>query len=336
MVQTIPLDYDFDSLVPGDENVLAISGALKVLSEPGDRYNPLFLFGPSSVGKTHLLFALKRRLEAQHPDWNVLALPAGEFLEECEEAWQKNTAVEFRQTLWKLDAFLLDDVHLLAHRPAALEELYHAFNRLVADSRQLVVTSRAAPAELDGFPMTLRSRFQSGLVVSAEPPRQRLMRDIIERKCQVSGLRPTSKAARFLSREIRDVRELHGVLNQLGNGANGRGRRVSLSEARDVIEKHAGEQVTIPQIAKAVCQYFKVELGKVRSASRQQALVQARQVAMYLAREMTAAPLMEIGAFFGGRDHTTVLYAYRKICEDARQCSMVARAVRDIRGLLRG
>lgn len=334
-MQTIPLEYDFDTLVPGEENVLAISGALKVLSEPGERYNPLFVFGPPSVGKTHLLYALKGRFESEHAAWNVLALPGGEFLEECEQAWQNSNVVEFRQQLWKLDALLIDDVHSLANRPAALEELYHTFNRLIADNRQLVLTSRVPPAEMDGFPMTLKTRFQSGLVVSVEPPRQRLMRDIIEQKCQVSGIRPTVKAARFLCKEIRNVRELHGVIHQLRESCNGGGRRVSLTEVRNVLEKHAAEQLTVADIARTVCQYFSVDLNKVRSASRQQSLVQARQISMYLAREMTTAPLMEIGSYFGGRDHTTVLYAYRKMCEDVRQNSFAARAVREIREKLR-
>ncbi|MFO0946934.1 MAG: DnaA/Hda family protein [Planctomycetota bacterium] len=334
-MQTIPLDYDFDTLVPGEENVLAISGALKVLSEPGERYNPLFVFGPPSVGKTHLLYAIRRRLEREHPEWNILALPAGEFLEECEHAWQNNQAVDFRQQIWKLDALLIDDVHLLANRPAALEEIYHAFNRLVADTRQLVLTSRLPPADLDGFPMTLRTRFQSGLVVSVEPPRQRLMRDIIEQKCQISGLRPTVKAARFLCKELRSVRDLHGILHQLGQTTNGRAKRVSLTEVRSVLEKHSAEQITVATVAKAVCQYFHVDVSRVRSACRQQSLVQARQVAMYLAREMTSASLTEIGEYFGGRDHTTVLYAYRKMADDVRQNTFAARAVREIRDQLR-
>lgn len=332
----VAVDYQLDTLVPGEENVLAISGVLKVLEEPGDRYNPLFIFGPPSVGKTHLLYALCRRFENEHPDWNVLALPAGEFLEECEHAWQNNQTVEFRQQLWKLNALFIDDVHLLSNRPAALEELYHAFNRLVADGRQLVFTSRFAPAEMAEFSTALRTRFQSGLVVSVEPPRERLMRDIIEQKCQTSGILPSRTATRYLCKELRNVRELHGILHQLEQTQNGRPRRVSLTEIRDVLEKHSSQQLTIGQIAKAVSQYFHVDIAKVRSASRQQSLVQARQMAMYLARELTTAPLTEIGAFFGGRDHTTVLYAYRKVCEELRQSSFAARAAREIRTSLRG
>lgn len=333
---TVPLDYELESLVPGEENVLAITGALKVIEEPGERYNPLYIYGPPSTGKTHLMYALRRRLESDHPEWNTLALPAGEFLEECEQAWQNKTTVEFRQQLWQLNVLFIDDVHLLANRPAALEELYHVFNRLVADSRQLVFTSRLSPAELAEFPTSLRTRFLSGLVVSLESPRERLMQDILEQRCQVSGIQPTRKAARFLCKELRNIRELQGVLHQFQQNSNGKTKRISLEDVRSVLEKQNAQQLTIGEVAKAVCQYFHVDLAKVRSPSRQQSLVQARQMAMYLARELTTAPLTEIGAFYGGRDHTTVLYACRKMADEVRQSSFAARAAREIRTILRG
>ena len=328
--------YDLDSLVPGEENVLAISGAIKVLEQPGERYNPFFVYGPPSVGKTHLLCGLRQRLEDTYPDWNILALPAGEFLEECEQAWQNKTTPEFRQSLWRLHALLIDDVHLLIKRPAALEELYHAYNRLVADGRQLVFTSRLAPAELVDLPIALRTRFQSGLVVSLDPPREQLMGDIIERYAQEATIELSRKAGRFLTKELRNVRELQGVLHQLQQTSRGKPRRVALSEVRSVLETQNAQKLTVADVARSVCQYFHVELSKVRSASRQQSLVQARQMAMFLAREMTTAPLTEIGGFFGGRDHTTVLYAYRKVSEEMRQSPFAARASREIRMILRG
>jgi chromosomal replication initiator protein len=335
-VQAVPAEYSIDSLVPGEENVLAISGAVKTLEEPGERYNPLLIFGPPSVGKTHLLYALQRAFQRHYPHWSTLALPAGEFLEECEHAWQSSTQPDFRRRLWSVDALLIDDIHLLIKRPAATEELYHAFNRLVADGRQLVFTAREAPAEMLDLATPLRSRLQSGLVVGIEPPRDRLMRDIVEQKCQAISLNLSQKAMNFLSKEVRNVRELQGVLHQLERTGKGRLQRVTLNEVRSVLEKHAAQQMTVADVAKAVCKYFHVELPKVRSASRQQSLVQARQMAMYLARELTTAPLTEIGRFFGGRDHTTVLYAYRKVSEDLRESSFGNRAAREIRSLLRG
>lgn len=329
----------FETLVAGNENILAISGALKVLEQPGDRYNPLFIFGPPSVGKTHLLQAIRQRFEDDQPDWNVLAIPAGEFLEECENAWQNKTTVEFRQQLWRLHVLLIDDIHLLVRRPAALEELYHAFNRLVADSRQLIFTSRFAPAELTDLPLSLRSRFQSGLVVSLDPPRDRLLQDIVERKCVANGLKPSRKATRLMCQELRSVRDLHGVLHQLGEPSSqdeGAERRICLQEIRAVLDQHAARQLTIADVTRVVCHYLHVDVTKVRSASRQASLVQARQLAMYLAREMTRLPLTEIGRYFGGRDHTTVLYAYRKVTEDLRSNPFLAKADREIRAALRG
>lgn len=329
-------EFDLHALVPGDENMLAISGAMKVLEEPGQRYNPLFIFGPPSVGKTHLMYGLKRLFEDRYPDWNVLALPAGEFLDECEQAWKSQRSAELRQQLWRVNVLMIDDVHLLVNRPSAIEELYHAFNRLVADMRQLVFTSRFAPAELTDFSTALRSRLQSGLVVSVEAPREPLLRQILVRRCDDLGIQPTRKAINFLCRELRNTRELHGVVHQLGHPSNGKPKRVSVNEIRAVLDKSTSDPLTIGDIAKAVGQYFHVELGRIRSSSRQHALVQARQMAMYLARELTSAPLTEIGRFFGNRDHTTVLYACRKVAEDLRDNSCTSRAAREIQSLLRG
>jgi chromosomal replication initiator protein len=335
-VGALAAEYAFENLVAGEENILAISGALKVLEKPGAQYNPLYIFGPSSAGKTHLLHALRHRIEVEYPQWNVLCLPAGEFLEECEQAGQNNTSFELRQQLWQLDCLMIDDVHQLIQRPAALEELYHAFNRLVADSRQLVLTSRFAPAELTDLPLSLRSRFQSGLVVSLESPRERLLRDIVEQQCQHTGVRPTREAARYLCNEVRTVRDLRGILHQLSETVNGRPRKVSVDEIKGLLEQHTARRVTIGEVARAVCQYFHVDLAKVRSASRQQSLVQARQLAMHLARELTTAPLTEIGGFFGGRDHTTVLYACRKVAEEIRTSPFTAKACREVHAMLRG
>jgi chromosomal replication initiator protein len=328
--------YELASLVRGEENILAISAVSKVVERPCGPCNPLFLFGPSSVGKTHLLYALRDQLEQRYPQWNILIVPAGEFLDECEQAWQNNRTIDFRRQLWKLDCLMIDDVHLLADRPSALEEIYHTFNRFMADSKLLVFTSREPPVEMNGFPLALRSRLSSGLVVPIESPRERLMRDIVEQKCQQLGLRPSRSAANVLCKEVRSVRELEGIVNQLGQNRNGRGRELSASEVRSILRSCVTQQLTIGDIARRVCQYFHIDLARLRSACRQHGLVQARQVAMFLARELTATPLVEIGRFFGGRDHTTVLYAYRKTKDALRNSPYLARAVREIRDELKG
>lgn len=345
MIHLHDAGYDLATLVPGHENVLAIAGVHKVIAAPGNRYNPLFLYGPTSSGKTHLLYALCQRLARKYPVWNILCVPAGEFLDECEQAWQTQRTAEFREKLWKVDALLIDDVHQLANRPAALEELYHAFNRLVGTERQVVLTSRAPPADLLDFSQALRSRFQSGLVLGLESPREQLLRDIVVQKFRRSGIDPTRKATHFLCREIRTVREIDGLLHQIeqawedriGKEPSERRRmaRLSLAQVRSIFEKQSLPVLTLADIARAVCQHFHADLSKVRGASRQASLVQPRQLAMYLARELTAAPLAEIGAYFGGRDHTTVLYACRKVAEELRDNSFLAKAARELRLALR-
>ena len=331
-------DFRLETFLPGEENVLAVEAVHKVLDEPGDRHNPLFLFGPPSVGKTHLLYALRTKFEQARPNWNILCLPAGEFIEECDSARRNQSTYEFRQQIWRLDLLMIDDVHLLQDRPAAQEEVYHAFNRFLADGRQLVFTSREAPADLPSFPTALRMRFQCGLVVPIDPPRERMMRDLIEQNAHLAGLKPTQKAASYLCREVRNIRELRGVFHELRQSvsANGAAAAVSLEEVRAVVKRRASAKLSIADVAKVVCDYMHVDANRVRSASRRQSLVQARQLAMFLVRELTGAPLTEIGRYFGGRDHTTVLYACRKIADDVRKNNFMARAARDVKALLKG
>lgn len=327
--------YKLETLVRGEENLLAISGAYKVLLEPGDKYNPLFVHGPPGCGKSHLLYALRAKFEEQHPKWNLLALPSGEFLEECENAWQRQKTVEFRNHLWKLDVLLIDDVHALANRPSALEELYHSFNRLVADGKQIVLTSRYAPAELPDFPLTHRSRFQSGLVVGLDLPRERLMHEIVIDRCRQHRVRPSQKAVNFLSKELRNIRELDGLVRQFSVENNCRPARMRVEDCKRLLDIHGRRRTGIADIAIMVCEHYRVELNKVRSSCRRAALVQARQMAMYLARELTSAPLVEIGRYFGGRDHTTVLYAIRKVEEEVGDGKFAERAAKQIREMLR-
>lgn len=332
---TVPSHYEWNTLVRGEENLLAISGALRVLESPGERFNPLFVHGPPSVGKTHLLYALCQRLGEDRKDWNILALPAGEFLDGCDQAWRENSSIELRQQLWRLNALLIDDVHLLVRHQPALDELYHAFNRLVADGKQLVLTSRYPPAEMPELPAPLRNRFLSGLVVSLQPPGEPLRRGIVEQKCLAHGFRPTKQAIQFLSKELRDVRALEGTLHLLSQGRSGKGNRVTLEEVRAAVETRGDHPLSIAEVARVVCEHLGVELSLTRSACRQHSLVQARQAAMFLARELTPAPLTAIGAYFGGRDHSTVLYACRKIADDSRDQPEVAALLQALRARLR-
>lgn len=329
------LDLRFESFVAGQENVLALEAAQKVIAEPGNQYNPLVLFGPPSVGKTHLFQSIRIRLEEVYPQWNILSLPACEFMSECEQAWEKKTAAEFRQSLWRLDALMIDDIHLLQRSAPAKEELYHTFNRFVANGRQLILTSREAPADMLDLGLPLRQRFQSGLVIRIDPPREPLLRDLIDHEAALHGARLSQKAIALLCREIRNARELKGIFHELTQQGEIGSRMVSLEEVRGILQKHVSSQLKISDVTKVVCEYFNVELARVRSASRRQSLVQARQLAMYLVREMTGAPLTQIGGYFGGRDHTTVLYACRKVAEDIHKEPFLSQAVRDVQAQLR-
>lgn len=334
IVTTAATDLCFESFLPGEENAPALEACNKVLECPGAKYNPLVLFGPPSVGKTHLMYALRRSMEEFFPAWNILSLPAGEFMEECELNWENKTSHEFRQQLWRLDALLIDDIHVLERSEPSKEELYHTFNRFVADGRQLVFTSRESPADLLKMSLALRQRLQSGLVIHIDPPREQLLRDLFSKECERTGVRPSQKAAGFLIREARSARDLRGIFQELLLHVGP--QPVSLEEVRTILQKHTAKSLSIADVAQKVCDYFRVDVQRVRSASRQQSLVQARQMAMYLVREMTATPLTQIGRYFGNRDHTTVMYACRKVADDVKKDHFLSQACRDIRAQLRG
>jgi chromosomal replication initiator protein len=336
IVPLIDPELDFKSMVRGEENHLAIEGAAKVLLNPGGRWNPLILLGASGVGKTHLLHSLRNELERRYADLNMLILPAEEFIGECEDAARQQRQPEFRQQLWKLDVFLLDDLDRLAEHPVAQEEVYHLYNRLLADGKQLCFTSRLPPNELPTFPFPLRSRLMSGLLVRMNFPTETTLRQIIETRFRRAGYRPTRKLMKFLCKEIRRVDDVDAILRAVREDHAGKSRRVSLADVRYLIDRTATGRTTIQAVCEAVCRWFKVEPEQIVSESRRANLVRARQVAMYLARELTAAPLAEIGLFFGGRDHTTVLYACRKVAEELEEDSASARAVHDLKLQLRG
>ena len=327
-------EYDLDEFVRGSENELAVSAVQKVLGQPGaESHNPLYLYGPGGSGRTHLMYGLRVELERRHPQWNILALPAGEFIHECDQAWQRRESSELRQQLWRLDAVLIDDIHLFAKHPAAMEELYHIYNRLVADNRQLVVTADCGPRRLVGLSMPLKLRLLSGLVVPTVKPDRPLLRQILDRRAARLRLDLAEPAAAFLCECVRNVSELLGVLTTVRGKRRGKARAhpVELDEIKQVYEHHAAERLTVAEVAKLVCEHYRADLTRVRSASRRQELVQPRQMAMYLARELTNCSLTRIGRYFGGRDHTTVLYGLRKVGDRIAADPAAAQLAKDLR-----
>ena len=326
--------FDLDRLAQGEENASAVLAARKVLEEPGDSYNPLVIHGPAASGKSHLLFGLARALSHKFPRKLIIALSAGDFLERCDEAWATRSAARLRRHWWRAEAFLLDDLHLIHQRPAAVQELLHLFNRLHAAGRQLVFTARRAPAEMSSFPAAIRSRLGGGLVCSLETPGPELLAAILHRKAAAFKLKLSSNAVGALARVVRNPREIEGAVRRLDETTPGRrrcGRAVTLARVRQLIEELDSPPITIADVAQAACAYYQAPLAKVRSESRQQEVVLVRQLAMHLARELTEASLAAIGRYFGGRDHSTVLYACERAEELMASEARIGRAAREIR-----
>jgi chromosomal replication initiator protein len=332
------LFFDLARIAEGDENEFTLSAVRQVLETPGEDFSPLFIHGPAATGKSHLLFGLARALSQKFPRKPIIALTAGDFLERCDEAWSARSAAQLRRHWWRAEAFLLDDLHMLHHRPAAIQELLHLFNKLHSAGKQMVFTARRSPAELSSFPAAIRSRLGSGLTCSLDTPGPDLLAAILHRKAAAFKLKLSQSAATGLARVVRNAREVEGVVRRLDQTTPGRrrcGRAVTLARVRQLLEELESPPITIADVAQAASSFYQVPLAKVRSESRQQELVLVRQLAMYLARTLTDAPLTEIGAYFGGRDHSTVLYACQRAEELMAADSRIGRAAREIRRAVR-
>jgi chromosomal replication initiator protein len=335
----LPSHFSLESFMVADENRLAAEAVLRVLHRPSSDLSPLFLHGPTASGKSHLLFGLADALSEKFQKSLVLAMTAGEFIEQCDAAWRQRNTADFRQQIWHADALLLDDIHLFAKHPASLEELLHVCNRLSQRNRLLVLASRYPPADLRSFSGVLRSRLVCGLIVALNPPRLALMQRVLEQRSRDHALRLTRSAAVYLLRNIEDLREMEGILVRLDETTPGRRRsrrKVTIGSVREAIDVIGTPMPTVASVTAAVCEYFGESITRVRSATRTKGVVFVRHTAMYLAREMTSASLLEIGRCFGRRDHTTVLHACSKIEELLQSDASFGRALRTIRRSLQG
>ena len=317
------------------ENRLALAAIQALVLDPESVPSPLFLHGPTGVGKSRLLQAAAHLLEKRDPADRIVFLGAGDFAVRCDEAWQGRDSATLHLWLWDAAAVLIDDLPKLGGRPAALEELRHLCDAFDLAAKPLILAGTFSPAELVDFPPELRSRLRGGLVIRIDPPSPESLRAVLAARCQQLGILATRQAQDHLCREVRDLRELLGVIGQLDATLTGSHRKLGIEHARTVLEEVHAAPLDIAAIAKATAAHFRVSLGDLRSASRRFPLNGARQTAMHLARVLTASSLAEIGAYFGGRDHTTVLHACRKTEARMPTDDRLAADVRSIRRALR-
>ena len=302
-------DLTFENFVTGKANQLARAAALQVAENPGVSYNPLFLYGGVGLGKTHLIHSIGNAMVASGTGVRVRYVHADQYVSDVVKAYQRKAFDDFKRYYHSLDLLLIDDIQFFSGKNRTQEEFFYAFEAMVAQRKQIIITSDTYPKELAGIDSRLISRFDSGLTVAIEPPELEMRVAILLRKAESEGLPMPEEVAFFIAKHLRsNVRELEGALRKVLAYARFHGR--------DVLSVSNG-QITVENIQKTVADFYKIKVADMYSKRRPANIAMPRQVAMYLAKELTQKSLPEIGDLFGGRDHTTVLHAVRKI-SDAR------------------
>ena len=329
-------EFTFGSFVEGKSNQLARAAAHQVGENPGQAYNPLFIYGGVGLGKTHLMHAIGNLIRDRNPGARIAYVHSERFVSEMVRALQHNTINEFKQTYRTLDALLIDDIQFFAGKTQSQEEFFHTFNALLEGQQQIILSCDRYPKEVTGLEERLKSRFGWGLTVSIEPPELETCVAILMAKAQAAGDGLPEEVAFFIAKRIRsNVRELEGALRRVLATSRFTGRPVSLELAREALKDLLAAQerlVTVENIQKTVAEYYKIRVADLLSKRRSRSIARPRQVAMALARELTNHSLPEIGDAFGGRDHTTVMHACERI-KDLRGTER--RAEEDYLNLLR-
>ncbi len=307
----------FDTLVAGRANQMARTAALHVAGNPGHMYNPLFIYGGVGLGKTHLIHSVGNALLKDRPDARVLYLHAEQFISDVVKNYQRKTFDELKAKYHSLDLLLIDDVQFFAGKDRTQEEFFNAFEALLAKKSHIIMTSDTYPKGLVDIDERLTSRFDSGLTVAIEPPELEMRVAILIRKALAEGAEMPEDVAFFIAKNVRaNVRELEGALRKVIAYARFSQKEIAIGLAREALRdllSIQNRQVSIENIQKTVADFYKIKVADMYSKKRPASIARPRQIAMYLAKEMTQKSLPEIGDSFGGRDHTTVLHAVRKI-----------------------
>jgi len=320
LTSNLNTSFTFDSFVEGKSNQLARAASLQIAENPGKAYNPLFIYGGVGLGKTHLMHAVGNLIVNSNPGARVIYLHSESFVAEMVKALQHNAIDDFKQKYRSVNALLIDDVQFFAGKERSQEEFFHTFNALFESQQQIILTSDRYPKEVAGLEERLKSRFGWGLTVAIEPPDLETRVAILKSKAmQLFGVDLTNEVAFFIGKRVRsNIRELEGALRRVVANAEFTGQNISVEFTKDALRDMISAQdkmVSIDNIQKTVAEYFNIRASDLLSSKRSRTIARPRQVAMALAKELTNHSLPEIGENFGGRDHTTVLYATRKVAE---------------------
>lgn len=337
-----PIDdrYSFDQFIVGKPNELAFAASKRVSEADAVPFNPLFLYGGVGLGKTHLMHAIAWQIRQTQPEKRIIYLSAEKFMYQFIRALRYKDTMAFKDQFRSVDVLMIDDVQFIAGKENTQEEFFHTFNALVDQNRQVIISADKSPAELEGIEDRMKSRLGWGLVAEIHSTTYELRLGILHSKAENMGADIPPKVLEFLAHKITsNVRELEGALNRLVAYANLVGREVSLETAQDVLHdllRANDRRVTIEEIQKRVAEHYNIKMAEMHSARRSRAIARPRQVAMYLAKQLTSRSLPEIGRKFGGRDHTTVMHAVRKIDSLRGEDMSFAEDVELLRRMLEG
>lgn len=330
--------FIFDSFVEGNSNQLARAASMQVAERPGDAYNPLFIYGGVGLGKTHLMHAIGNNILKNNPEAKVLYLHSERFVADMVKALQTNSINEFKRFYRSLNALLIDDIQFFAGKDRSQEEFFHTFNALLEGQQQIILTSDRYPKEIEGMEERLKSRFGWGLTVAVEPPELETRVAILISKAEQSNIELPYEVAFFIAKRIRsNVRELEGALRRVIANAHFTGKPITIEFVHEALRDLLALQdklVTIENIQKTVAEYYKVKVADLLSKRRSRSIARPRQMAMALSKELTNHSLPEIGDHFGGRDHTTVIHACRKVKELVQDDSDFAEDYKNLMRIL--
>jgi chromosomal replication initiator protein len=312
-------DWTFNNFIRGRSNALAYDAAFEIATKPGHAYNPMFLYGGVGLGKTHLMQAITHMARQRNSQARIAYVHSERFVSDMVCALQHNSMNDFKSAYRSLDALMIDDIQFFANKDRSQEEFFHTFNELLDGQHQVILTCDRYPKEVEGLEDRLKSRFGWGLTVAIEPPELETCVAILISKAQHAGVILPEEVAFFIGKRIRsNVRELEGALRRIIANSRFTGHPITVESTKEALKdllSLQSKRVTIESIQKTVADYYKVRLADLLSKRRSRSVARPRQVAMALAKELTSHSLPEIGGAFGGRDHTTVLHAFKRIKE---------------------
>ena len=330
----------FDTLIEGTANRMGRAAAMHVASSLGQLYNPLFIYGGVGLGKTHLVHAIGNKLLADNPAAKILYIHAEQFVSDVVKAYQRKTFDEFKERYHSLDLLLIDDVQFFANKDRTQEEFFNAFEALLTKKSHIVMTSDTYPKGLTDIHERLVSRFDSGLTVAIEPPELEMRVAILIRKAEAEGTVMPEEVAFFVAKNVRsNVRELEGALRKILAYSRFNQKEITIQLAREALRdllSIQNRQISVENIQKTVADYYKIKVADMYSKKRPASIARPRQIAMYLAKELTQKSLPEIGELFGGRDHTTVLHAVRKMSAERQLMTELNQQLHVLEQTLKG